>query len=78
MKYQYHYLSKVNNMLRCPLNVDVSCTSRCAWFDHENQDCRQLGMMWKIREDLQEINKTLFEGFAYLGGMKIVKREFKH
>ena len=80
MKYQKHYLSDDKSPKYCPLQGDrvIQCDSFCAWFDHENQDCRQLGMMWKIREDLQEINKTLFEGFAYLGGMKIVKREFKH
>ena len=78
MKYQKHYLSDDKNWKVCPINTKFSkCDSYCAWFDHENQDCRQLGMMWKIKEDLQEINRTIFEGFEYIGGKKIDKREFK-
>ena len=67
MKYQYHYLSEVNNMLRCPLNVDVSCTSRCAWFDHEEQDCRKLITQSEIKYQLIRIGDLLEHG----------KREFK-
>ena len=76
MKYQKHYLSEDGNNKHCPIN-ERTCDSWCAWFDHEHQDCRQLGMMWKIREDLQEINRTISEGFEYIGDEKIGKREFK-
>ena len=52
MKYQNHYLSESGNYKSCPLQKDRNCDSYCAWFDHEHQDCRQLGMMWKIVEAL--------------------------
>ena len=51
MKYQKHYLADDKQSKYCPLNRGT-CDSNCAWFDHENQDCRQLGMMWKIVEAL--------------------------
>ena len=66
MKFKNHYLSEKNDKMMCPLNREYSCNSRCAWFDHEHQDCRQLGMMWKIREDLQDISKNIFDGFDAL------------
>ena len=63
MKYQKHYLGEKN----CPLQQKtIQCDSYCAWFDHEHQDCRQLGMIWKIREDLQDISKNIFDGFDAL------------
>ena len=53
------------------------CDSSCAWFDHENQDCRLLGMMWKIRDDLHDITDEL-EGINFnLREGKDDKREFK-
>ena len=66
MKYQKHYLSSKFNKKHCPLNRDYPCDSHCAWFDHENQDCRQIGMIWKIREDLQDISKNIYDGFDAL------------
>ena len=71
MKYQRHYLSedKGNNKL-CPLQTLIQCDSHCAWFDHENQDCRQLGMMWKIRDDLHDIADEL-------GGINLILKEGK-
>ena len=36
----------------CPLDRDYDCDESCKWYDFENDDCRQLGMMWKIVEGL--------------------------
>ena len=67
MKYQKHYLSDKKSPKYCPLQTGViQCDSFCAWFDHENQDCRQIGMIWKIREDLQDISKNIYDGFDAL------------
>ena len=66
MKYQEHYLSEKLHVKMCPLQARIKCDSYCAWFDHEHQDCRQLGMMWKIREDLQDISKEIYDGFVAL------------
>ena len=65
MKYQKHYLNEKGFEKRCPFN-NGGCDSYCAWFDHEHQDCRQLGMIWKIREDLQDISKNILDGFDAL------------
>ena len=42
MKYQKHYLSEEKDLKWCPLQSGIDCTSRCAWFDHEDQDCRMV------------------------------------
>ena len=66
MKYQKHYLSDEKSPIYCPLSRGIRCDSFCAWFDHEHHDCRQLGMICKIREDLQSISKNIFDGFDAL------------
>ena len=40
-KYQKHYLSEGDFDMSCPLNHG-RCDSYCAWFDHEDQDCRMV------------------------------------
>ena len=65
MKYKNHYLSEKNDKMMCPLNREYSCNSRCAWFDHEHQDCRVIGGFWKVREGLNEVVETLYEIAGY-------------
>ena len=77
MKYQEHYLSEKGNNKYCPLQVSMICNSHCAWFDHENQDCRQLGMMWKIRDDLHDITDAIDGISNIIREGKDAKREFK-
>ena len=37
----------------CPLGHYARyCDGECKWYDFENNDCRHLGMMWKIVEAL--------------------------
>ena len=55
MKYIKHYLEGV----RCPFNRDFSCDSRCALFDNVNEDCKLIGMGWKIRESLNELKDIM-------------------
>ena len=59
MKYQKHYLSDEGNNKYCPLQGDrvIQCDSYCAWFDHEEQDCRMIGGFWKVREQLTELKE---------------------
>ena len=61
MKYQKHYLSDDSgNNKMCPLQPGLGqCDSYCAWFDHENQDCRMIGGFWKVREGLAEVSDHL-------------------
>ena len=54
MKYKKHYLSNDGNNKHCPIN-ERTCDSWCAWFDHENQDCRMIGGFWKVREGINEV-----------------------
>ena len=77
MKYQKHYLSDGKNLKFCPLQHGIDCNSYCAWFDHENQDCRLLGMMWKIRDDLHDIADEIKGVNFNLREVKDDKREFK-
>ena len=77
MKYQKHYLSdKISNRM-CPIQRDYQCDSFCAWFDHEHQDCRLLGMMWKIRDDLHDITDAIDGISNVIREGKNAKREFK-
>lgn len=57
MKRIEHYLSEKNNKVYCPLDRAYYCHNGCAWFDHEHQDCKHLGMMWKIVETIRDGNK---------------------
>ena len=42
MKYQKHYLSDDSSNKLCPLQIGNQCDSWCAWFDHEDLDCRMV------------------------------------
>ena len=55
-----HHLSKEHDKISCPLNRKYICNGHCAWFDHEHQDCRQLGGHWLIVESLIEIRDVLY------------------
>ena len=59
MKYKTHYLSEKNDKMMCPLNREYSCNSRCAWFDHVEEDCRMIGGFWKVREILLDIKASI-------------------
>ena len=59
MKYQRHYLSEDKNLKWCPLQSGIDCTSRCAWFDHEEQDCRKLIIQSEIKFQLIRIGDLL-------------------
>ena len=64
MKYQKHYLGEKN----CPLQQKtIQCDSYCAWFDHEEQDCRKLITQSEIKYQLIRIGDLLEHD----------KREFK-
>ena len=72
-KYQQHYLSDKHSNKLCPLQTIIQCDSHCAWFDHEEQDCRMIGGFWKVREGLNDIidelntlNITIFDGLDAL------------
>ena len=75
MKYQKHYLSDEKSSKFCPLNAG-SCDSYCAWFDHEDQDCRMIGGFWKVRESITDVTDLLTDIRDCMRG-KDAKREFK-
>jgi len=52
-----HYLGNVY----CPLNRAYSCTAACAWFDHEEDMCRLLGIMFDVNATLLEVVDKLDE-----------------
>ena len=54
-KQQRHWLGNKY----CPLKSSVLCSGQCAWFDHEEEDCRLIGGFWKIREELREMREVL-------------------
>ena len=54
MKYQEHYLATKTTKKFCPLKDGGICDSYCAWFDHEEQDCRMIGGFWKIVEAIRD------------------------
>ena len=58
MKYQKHYLSEKGYETRCPLEHGA-CDSYCAWFDHEEQDCRKILALNNIIYELRNINDKL-------------------
>lgn len=62
MKIKKHYLGN----LECPFNRDYYCTSECAFFDHEEQDCRKILTQKNILYELRNIDKTIFDGFDAL------------
>ena len=66
MKYQKHYLSEKGNDKYCPFKMGVSCDSHCAWFDHEELDCRKILTQKNILYELRNIDKTIFDGFDAL------------
>lgn len=70
MKYQKHYLSgKGNDNKLCPLKQGViQCDSYCAWFDHEEQDCRKILALQNIVHEMRK--NALKEEFE-------IDREFK-
>ena len=37
----------------------VACTGICAWFDHEEEDCKLLGGFWKIKQELTDIKDAI-------------------
>ena len=45
-------MSVSKNPQDCPLDRNYFCSDQCKWYDYENDDCRMLGMMWKIVEAL--------------------------
>jgi len=55
MKFIKHYLEDV----RCPINREYACDSRCVWFDNEEEDCRMIGGILKIRDSLNYIRETV-------------------
>ena len=59
MKLQKHYLNEKNFEKQCPLQNGNRCDSYCAWFDHEEQDCRMIGGFWKVREGLTDVTDLL-------------------
>lgn len=59
MSYKEHYLSEEHDKITCPLNRKYLCNGHCAWFDHEEQDCRIFESFWTMREGLNEINDNL-------------------
>ena len=60
MKYQKHYLSDDSSNKLCPLQQGViQCDSYCAWFDHEEQDCRKLLTQSKIEYNLIRIGNLM-------------------
>ena len=71
MKYQKHYLSDKDFEKRCPLNKFSACDSYCAWFDHEDQDCKLIGSLLDIKYELRYLNEKK-------KGDRDGKREFKH
>ena len=60
MKYQKHYLADEKNSKSCPLNAG-NCDSYCAWFDHEEQDCRKILALQNIVYEMRK--NTLKEEF---------------
>lgn len=62
MKDQEHYLGRI----MCPLNRSFDCSSNCAWFDHEEQDCRKILTQKNILYELRKLNKNIFDGFDAL------------
>ena len=70
MKYQKHYLAEKGNPKMCPIS-STSCDSTCAWFDHEDQDCKLIGSLLDIKYELRYLNEKK-------KGDKDGKREFKH
>ena len=70
MKYQKHYLGEKGNEKYCPLKRGVPCDSICAWFDHENLDCKFMGSLLDINYELRHINENT-------KGDKDDKRKFK-
>ena len=58
MKYQKHYLSEEGKFNKlCPLSGgdhDIQCDSFCAWFDHEDQDCRKILALEDIVHELRK------------------------
>ena len=73
MKYQKHYLSDDKSPKYCPLQGDrvIQCDSFCAWFDHENLDCKLIGSLLDIKYELRYLNEKK-------KGDRDGKREFKH
>ena len=62
MKYQKHYLSDDKSNKLCPLSrLEHSCDSYCAWFDHEEQDCRKILALQNIVYEMRK--NTLKEEF---------------
>ena len=61
-----HYLNEEHDKLICPLNRKYVCNGHCAWFDHEAQECKMFSMFWNLRTELQDIKKTIFDGFDAL------------
>ena len=71
MKLQKHYLSEKNFEKQCPLQNGNRCDSYCAWFDHENLDCKLIGSLLDIKYELRYLNEKK-------KGDRDGKREFKH
>ena len=65
MKYQKHYLSDKRSDKFCPLS-DNSCNSNCAWFDHEEQDCRMIGSLLNIKYELMDLSDITKKGLDAL------------
>ena len=63
MKYQEHYLATKSTKKFCPLKDGGICDSYCAWFDHEELDCRKILTQKNILYELRNIDKAIFDGF---------------
>ena len=75
--YQEHYLSEEHDKKTCPFNRSYLCNGHCAWFDHEEQDCRMIGGFWKITTSINNF-ADIIEYYKEKLEDKNDKREFKY
>ena len=52
--YQEHYLSEEHDKKTCPFNRSYLCNGHCAWFDHEDKDCRKILALEDIVHELRK------------------------
>lgn len=57
MTYKRHYLSEKGSLKYCPLQHGIDCNSYCAWFDHEEQECKIFTILWGIRQEFRNYKR---------------------
>ena len=52
-------IKEVKNMVKNCMFQDKICSDSCKGWDYEHNDCRLIGMLWKITEAINYFTNTL-------------------